>query len=152
MKIGELHPDRFGGLLLAAVGVFLLREGWQLPFGRLNAPDAGFFPTVLAVLLLLMGLAIFGRSFSTPAPDVEFSSRSWAVVFGAAALFLYAVLLERIGFLICTTAILLMLMKVYGRLTWLQSILIAVPLVAASYFGFKELGVPLPRGIFGLPQ
>lgn len=145
-----VHADRIGGLFLIAVAVFLLKVGLQLPFGRLNAPDSGFLPIVLATLLLLIGIAIFANSFWTPAPEIDFTSRSWAVPIAAASLLLYAALVDRIGFLICTFAILFLFMKVYGRLKWHTSLLISTSLVLVTYFGFKELGVPLPRGIFGL--
>ena len=145
-----MHADRACGAILFAAALFLLIVAWELPFGHLNAPDSGFLPIVLSILLMLMSAAIFiGASWSA-APSTGFSSRSWAVPTAAVALLLYAVLLDRIGFLICTFAILMLFLKAYGRLTWSRALLIATPLVLVTYFSFKELGVPLPNGVFSL--
>jgi putative tricarboxylic transport membrane protein len=152
MTFSELtgHGDRASGVVFAAIGAFLLLEGSDLPVGSLNAPDAGFFPTILSVLLLVFGGALIAMSFRTPAGALDFTSRSWATAAGAGVLLLYAGLLDRIGFLICTTVVLLLLTKVYGRLSWWVSLAVTLSTVFAAYLGFKQLGVPLPAGILGL--
>ena len=43
--------------LMLALGAFV--ESMKLPFGRVSAPAAGFFPAVLAVLLALASLFAF---------------------------------------------------------------------------------------------
>ena len=143
------HPDRATGIVLTAVGSFLLYRASPLPVGRLNAPDAGFFPIILSTLLVGLGLVLFARSFVTKPFSPELTRRSWAVVAGALGLVLYALLLDRIGFLLCTGIMLVALMRFYGCLSWRTSVLFGVPLVLITYFGFEELGVPLPKGILG---
>jgi len=86
------------------------------------------------------------RSFRIPPELLDFTKRSWGVALAIALLFLYGVLLERVGFVISTVAILFLLMKVYGELGWKLSLLIAVPSVVVTYLGFLQLGVPLPAG------
>ena len=144
------HSDRVSAVVLASIGAFLIYSASPLPIGRLNAPDAGFFPIILATILIILSTILFVRSFQIASPPLEVTRQSWAVVFGAAGLLLYAALLERVGFLICTAAALILLMKAYGGLTWRICFLVATPVVLAVYFGFLKLGVPLPRGIFGL--
>src|ERR1700687_4862792 len=141
------HPDRISGIVLCIAGGVFLRESSHLPFGTLSAPDAGFFPRSLAAALLLAGIVIFVRAFSTAPDMLDFTKRSWGVAMAIAMLLLYGVLLDRLGFLICTVAILFVLMRVYGGLGWKLSLLIAVPSVVATFFGFLELGVPLPAGV-----
>jgi hypothetical protein len=151
MKVNSMsfiagHPDRISGVVLCGAGGFFLREAFHLPFGTLSAPDAGFFPRSLATLLLLAGIVLFVRSFRIPPELLDFTKRSWGVALAIALLFLYGVLLERVGFVISTVAILFLLMKVYGELGWKLSLLIAVPSVVVTYLGFLQLGVPLPAG------
>jgi hypothetical protein len=141
------HPDRISGIVLCIAGAVGLRESSNLPFGTLSAPDAGFFPRSLATALLVFGIVIFIRAFNTAPDSLDFTKRSWGVAMAIAMLLLYGVFLERLGFLICTVAILFVLMKVYGGIGWKLSLLIAVPSVVATYFGFLELGVPLPAGL-----
>ena len=141
------HPDRISGAVLAIAGAFFLLASSHLPFGTLSAPDSGFFPRSLAAALLLAGIVIVARAFNVSLAILDFSKRSWGVVMAIAMLFLYGALLERLGFLICTTAVLFVLMKFYGGLGWKLSALIAIPSVVATYLGFLELGVALPAGI-----
>lgn len=139
--------DRISGLVLGAVGIFLLYAARSLPFGKLNAPDSGFFPIILAVLLAGMGFLLFLSSFRSEPETLELDKRSWSVLFGALSLLAYALLLERIGFLICTIAILFVIMRLYGGMTLRTCLLVCVPTVVLAYLGFIELGVPLPRGL-----
>jgi pimeloyl-ACP methyl ester carboxylesterase len=151
MKVNALrfiagHPDRISGIVLCAAGAFLFHESSTLPFGTLSAPDAGFFPRVLAGAMLLSGVALFIRACRTAAETLDFTSRSWGVAATIALLFAYGALLERVGFLICTIGLLLVLMRFYGELGWKLSLLIAVPSVIATYLVFTQLGVALPAG------
>lgn len=143
------HPDRIAGATLALIGLFLLYNARSLPFGRLNAPDAGFFPIILTVLLTAFGLVLLIQSLRTDGYSLEITPRSWLVPVCTVAIVLYALLINRVGFILCTLAILLLLAKAYGGLSWRRSLLYCVPAVLAVYVGFSELGVPLPRGIFG---
>lgn len=142
------HPDRISGGVLCGAGSFFLYASWHLPFGTLNAPDSGFFPRSLATALLLAGAVILARAFNAPPVLLDFSKRTLGVAMAIAMLFLYGALLERLGFLICTAAILFVLMKFYGGLGWKLSALIAMTSVVATYLGFLELGVALPAGVF----
>ena len=78
-RIGRLfgHPDRLSGAVLSLLAVVALIEAASLPYGTVRAPDAGFFPKTLAVLLLFFGLGIFFNSFLTKAHPVQFTTRSW---------------------------------------------------------------------------
>jgi putative tricarboxylic transport membrane protein len=140
------HPDRIGGLVLCAIGAICLWAASPLPFGKLSAPDAGFFPLSLSAMLLVCGVVLFASSFRSVPEALDFSRRTWLVILAAVALILYAVLLERVGFVLCTIAVLFLLMRAYGQLSWTMSALLAVTSVVLVYFLFIQLGVPLPRG------
>lgn len=47
-----------GGLLTVALGVFVLAMAWHYPMGSLLRMGPGFFPSVIAVLIVLLGLAL----------------------------------------------------------------------------------------------
>jgi hypothetical protein len=152
MRPNPLRPfasnaDFVGGIVTVAIAGFLLLNAHDLPFGTISAPDAGFFPKLLSVILAVTGLGLMARSaFEQPAPP-EFTLRSWAVPLGAAALLLYAALIDRLGFILCTVAIIFLLMTVYGRLRWAVSLVVSISAVAVCYLCFTELGVPLPPGV-----
>jgi hypothetical protein len=140
------HPDRLSGTLLLIVALFGLVEARSLPFGSLNAPDAGFFPQVLSGLLFLFSVAIVVHSFSKEAEPADFSRRSWLVPLAAVALIAYAVLLPILGFIITTMAIMFLIMRGVVKTPWIPTLLVSVVTVLLSYLAFVKLGVPLPRG------
>lgn len=147
MNAAKFHPDRYSGFALALLGTFLIYLASPLPIGSLKAPDSGFFPIILAALLILFGLSLLTLSFVNEGFSLEFTSRSWGVAICAACLIAYALLIDRVGFLICTSAILILLMRIYGGMNWRTCLLVTLPLVFIAYVGFKELGVPLPHGV-----
>ena len=76
----------------------------------------------------------------------RFSLRSWQVAVAAIAFVFYALVLNKVGFVLATTAVMLLVTRSLGGMSWKQALLIAVPSVVLSYCGFVQLGVPLPRG------
>jgi hypothetical protein len=126
------HPDRLSGAVLSLLAVVALIEAAPLPYGTVRAPDAGFFPKTLAALLLFFGLGIFFNSFLTKAPAVQFTTRSWQVAIAAAAFIAYALVLQRAGFIIATIALMLLVMRGLGGMSWKQSLLITIPGVMLS--------------------
>jgi putative tricarboxylic transport membrane protein len=140
------HPDRLSGAVLSLLAVVALIEAAPLPYGTVRAPDAGFFPKTLAALLLFFGLGVFFNSFLSKAQSVQFTSRSWQVAIAAAAFIAYAAVLQKVGFVVATIALMLLVMRGLGGMSWKQSLLITVPGVILFYIAFVQLGVPLPRG------
>ena len=140
------HPDCISGVVLMAFSIVALFDAWRLPFGSVRAPDAGFFPLSLSFLLLLFGGGIVVGSFIKNAEPTHFSARSWQVAIAATAFVFYALVLNKVGFVLATTAVMLLVTRSLGGMSWKQALLIAVPSVALSYCGFVQLGVPLPRG------
>ena len=131
-------------MIIACIAIF---EASNLPFGSVRAPDAGFFPLSLSILLLIFAAGIVLNSFMSNNPHrTEFSARSWYVVIAALAFVIYAVSLEKAGFVVATVIIMLIFMRGLGGMTWTRALFIAIPSVLLSYFAFVQLGVPLPRG------
>jgi putative tricarboxylic transport membrane protein len=142
-----VRADHFSGLIVMLIGVFALSESWHLPFGSIGAPDAGFFPRLLSVLLLLFGAGITLNAVISSTEPVEFHRQTWYVVIAAVSFVIYAFSVQYVGYVICTLVILVLLMRGLCRMTWLRSLVVAVPSVLLSYWAFSKLGVPLPTGI-----
>jgi hypothetical protein len=141
------NSDRVCGIVTTSVAAFLYLNAAALPFGTIGAPDAGFFPKSLAAILIILGLGLILRASFETRERAEFTPRSWAVPLAAVALLMYAALLNKVGFILCTITILFLLMTAYGRLRWVVALAISVPAVIVCYIGFTELGVPLPQGV-----
>jgi putative tricarboxylic transport membrane protein len=139
--------DRMSGAVIMLAAMFCIFESWHLPFGSVSAPDAGFFPRCLSVLLLVFGAGITLNAFMSATEPVDFHAQTWYVVIAAAAFIVYAFSIQHVGYLICTLVILVLLMRGLCGMSWMRSLVIAVPGVVLSYLAFSKLGVPLPTGI-----
>ncbi len=78
---------------------------------------------------------------------LDFNMRSWNVPVTFGCFVLYGLILERVGFVICTAAILFAMMTLYGRIRWFVALAASVASVLIVYLGFVQLGVPLPAGL-----
>jgi hypothetical protein len=132
------------------IAVSCLYSSWHLPFGKISAPDAGFFPRALSILLLLFGAAITVGSFLSRPEPASFGARPWSVAIAAGAFVTYGLTVQNIGYPVAMLLILLLLTRGLGRMSWKRSLLISVPCVALSFLGLSKLGVPLPTGILPL--
>lgn len=140
---------RLPAAALIALALAALYEASSLPFGTARQPDSGFYPILVCVALIVFGaLALADAPQAArrdePVDDVE-HARVWLLV---AALALYAVAVTAVGFLVCTAALLVLLLRV-GRVSWVASIAEALLASIASYALFTRLGMPLPAGLFG---
>jgi putative tricarboxylic transport membrane protein len=130
--------------LLVLLGVAAVYSASRLAFGSARAPETGFFPTLVAlVLVLFSGLALAERP-DNPAPlERGGSARVWIVTGATAAC---AALIQPAGFLVSTAALLLLLLRGIGRLSWTASVAMALGASIATYELFTRLGMPLPAG------
>lgn len=140
------HADRLSGGVLLVIAVLAWLDAIHLPFGSVHQPDAGFFPQVLSALLILTSIAIIAHSFVKGMDVADFSRRSWLVPIAAGVLIGYALVLPTVGYVLTTTAIMLLIMRGLGKMSWTRALLYSVPTVILSYVAFEKLGVPLPPG------
>ena len=144
-----MHADRVSGVVLF---LFALAAGWEarkLPFGTVNAPDSGFFPLSLAVMLAMLSALIV---FATWLPGARATAPpSWhgagRVALAVAALVVYVAVLNPLGYVLATALVTLLYLRGLERVGWGVSLAITIVSVVTSYLLFRRLGVPLPAGI-----
>src|SRR5258708_28908688 len=112
------HPDRLSGSVLIVAAGFAIFEASRLPFGTVRAPDAGFFPLCLSVLLLIAGAAIVLRSFTTAPELLQFTPQTWYVLVAAFTFVLYAFTVQMVEFVISSVADRIFFMCCLGSMTW----------------------------------
>jgi putative tricarboxylic transport membrane protein len=148
--------ERLGGITarlpaVALIGLGLAALYWAsgLSFGSVRQPGSGFYPTLVSLALIAFAAVAAARSAPLSHRDVPAGGhgRVWLVV---AALAAYAWAVTPIGFLLCTAALLILLLRGVGRVAWWPSVAAAVIASAGCYAVFTRLGVPLPAGVLGL--
>jgi hypothetical protein len=146
-----LTIDRMAGATLSLFAAWVIRESQKLPLGTLRQPGPSFFPLLLALLLLIFGVAIA----ATGGRAQSFRSVGWKEVPHAcgilAACIFSALALERLGYRLTVFLVLLFLLKVVERKGWLPTASFALALSFGSFYLFYTLlRVPLPIGPLGI--
>jgi putative tricarboxylic transport membrane protein len=146
-----LTIDRVAGGALVLIGLVALWESRRLPLGTFHRPGPAYMPVVLALLLILFGVALAlmeGRSGRFG--DVGWHEWRHAIAIFAACAFA-AWGLERVGYRLTMAGVLLFLLFVLERKGIVLSLVLTVTIAWGSFFLFDTvLRVPLPRGPFGL--
>jgi hypothetical protein len=135
-------PDLVGGALLIALAATALYFLGPLPFGTAARPGAAFLPTLVAVLIAILGAAVLARGLFGGADRIESGRiRPFAAVLGAIAMF--ALLIERAGLPVAVLAAVLVAAMAQPRLLDWRSLLFAVLLAAACTATFRyALNIP----------
>src|SRR5690242_9234051 len=110
-----LRADHVAGAAFVAFGLLVIALSGDLPFGDLAMPGAGFMPRLIAILMIVCGLALILRARdSAPFGNLNWSDGKHAamvVVILAAAIALY----ERLGFSITMVLMMFGLLVVIER-------------------------------------
>ena len=131
--------------LLLLLGLTAVYSASRLTFGSLRQPETGFFPMLVALALVLFSAVALAEWPRDLEPAQKGGMARVGIVVGAVAA--YAALIQPVGFVVCTVALLLLLLRGVGRVSWLASVVAAAVASAACYELFTRLGMPLPAGI-----
>jgi hypothetical protein len=157
MEKSRDRKDIAGSLFLLAVGLFLADQSRKLLVWSRYGPEEGFFPLLIALLLVGLSLGVIGRSVflrgtrkgAPPAQEREEGAVSiFRVAAYGLAMLLFGLLMERGGFFLMETFFLFFIVKVVEKYPWKTSLAVGLLTIACSYLLFQYwLGVPLPWGI-----
>jgi hypothetical protein len=145
--------DKWTSLFWVTVSLVILEEARLLPFGTLSRPKAGFYPFILGVILGLLSLALVAKSWlgaKGGGGAVSFPDRTGCrnVLFTLAAMFLFYLFFESVGFLLTTFGLIFLLVKFVDPQRWLYSFCVAVVVAIVSYLLFEVLlKANLPKGL-----
>lgn len=147
MNWRELIP----AIVWLGVGTAIAAGAYHLGIGALNSPGPGLFPFVIGLSMAGLSLSVAATGLWTAAPPAAKTHRRAAPAIAViVALILYALALERIGFLLCTLLFLTGLLGVLGRRNWPVAVAASVFITAGSYLIFaKFLKINLPVGPLG---
>jgi hypothetical protein len=140
MRIRIRSPRDFwaGIVFLGAGGAFLVGSK-RFAMGTLADIGPGFFPAVVASLLLLVGLFLAIGGLSINGPRVEpMRLRPPAMII--AALTAFGLLIDRGGLVLATAALVLIASAAGGRLRPLHAAILAAALIAIA-IGVFRLGL-----------
>jgi putative tricarboxylic transport membrane protein len=145
--------DLISSTVLFVVGLFIVFYAPQFGLGSLSVPGPGFMPFLAGLVICGFSIITFLRAFLSQSAEVE---KIWAsikfrrLIFVILMIIVYTLLLKKLGFMICTFFLILMLVRYAGSRTWLVSILGGGLSAILSYLLFEMwLKAQLPKGILG---
>ena len=147
------QSDRASGLFWLIFSVLVSYASYRLGLGTLHQPGPGFLffwtGIVTAVLSLIVVLMSLKKLPSEEAREPIFGKRNVTkVILVLLSLFLYALLMERLGFLIVTLLFFLFLLGVIEKKRWSFAVLVSLIVTAVSYLVFETgLQSQLPKGL-----
>ena len=134
-------------LLLAG---YLTYASYQLGLGGGGRPGAGFFPFGAALAIGVIAIfRLIGVSPEQPEATIATSTLEWKKIIAVVAgMFTYALLLDGLGFAICTFLLLAFYLKFVAAQPWRTSLTFAtVAAMSAHLFFDVLLHAQLPRGL-----
>jgi putative tricarboxylic transport membrane protein len=135
-------------LLFAAVAaVESLR---LLPFGVVRNPGPAFFPWWTSLTLAVLSIVLLVQALAGRAQSRDAAGGRWSRVAGLlAALAVYSLVLEPVGYPIATFALVLFMLRVTEPTRWPVALATALLASGGTYLVFAVwLSVPLPAGPF----
>ncbi len=150
-----MGADRVSSLFWLVIGLFCMYGSFMLGLGTLREPGTGFFPMLAGGFFSLLALVVFVRSL-TPGRGFQASIPSlWRGVIWQRPLAVgilmavYILALERIGFLLTSLIILLVMLKGVEKFSWWKALLISIVSSGSTYLLFHVLlKAGLPSGFF----
>jgi hypothetical protein len=146
-----LTTDRVAGAALVLIGLIAAWESRRFPLGSLHRPGPAYMPTLLALLLVVFGLAVAAMGARSGRMS-EVGWHEWRHAVGIFAACAFAAWgLDRLGYRLTMAAVLLFLLLVLERKGVVVTLILTAAISWGSFFLFDTLlRVPLPRGPFGL--
>jgi putative tricarboxylic transport membrane protein len=145
--------DLLSSAIWFSMGLFIVLYALQFDLGNLSEPGSGFMPFLAGVLMCIFSGITFFRAFLEKPGNIE---KLWGdvkfrrVIFVILALVIFALLLEKIGFLLCTFFLIFVLIYSSKKHTLYFSLIVAGLTATLSYLLLETwLKSQLPRGIFG---
>ena len=146
-----LTADRVAGGALVLIGLIAVWESRRFPLGSLHRPGPAYMPTLLALLLIVFGVAVaLMGSRSQRLSEVGWHEWRHAVgIFAACAFAAWG--LGHVGYRLTMASVLVFLLLVLERKGVVLAAIFSFTVAWGSFFLFDTLlRVPLPRGPFGL--
>jgi putative tricarboxylic transport membrane protein len=150
------QADRASGVFWLIFSTLVSYASYKLGLGTLHQPGPGFvfFWTgiVTAILSLIVVLKSLRKRSPREAQEPVFGKggkgRNIKIALVLISLFLYALLMERLGFLIVTLLFFIFLLGVIEKKRWWFAVLVSLIVTAISYLVFETgLQSQLPRGL-----
>lgn len=131
------QKDFWAGVMFAAFGLFFSGFGTRYTFGTAARMGPGYFPTVLGIILVLLGVAIALAALSSKAHEQKVAKFSWpTIVLILGAVVSFGLLLNTAGLVISLITVVMVSSYASHEFGWKAAVINTVVLVGLCLFLF----------------
>ena len=150
-----IRADRVSGIFWLCFAVLVIIQSYHLGLGTLHKPGPGFLFFWVNIVLAIMSLIVLIRAWASkkeegPQPSIFGTQNVRKIILVMVSLFLYALLMEVIGFIPVTLLLFIYLLGIIEKKKWFYTIFVSVVVTVISYLIFETwLQSQLPKGLLG---
>ncbi len=147
------RADRISGIFWLLFAIFVSIESYRLGLGTLHKPGPGFLYFWTSIALGIMSLVVLiqaGISKKAGVPEISIFGKQnmLKIALVLISVFLYALLMETLGFIPVTLLLFIFLLGVIEKKRWFFTIFVGVGVTVISYLIFEIwLKSQLPKGL-----
>ena len=147
------RADRISGIFWLCFAVLTIIQSYHLGLGTLHKPGPGFLFFWVNIILGIMSLIVLVRAWvgkreEGPQPAIFGGQNVSKIAFVLISLFLYAILMEPVGFILITLLFFLFILKIIEKKRWFYTVFVSVVVTVISYLIFETwLQSQLPKGL-----
>ena len=152
----RLRADTATASIALAVAGYITFEGRNLGIGSTNDPGSGFILFWVGLAVAALSIALLVQSLRTRTDGATigapFTVGRWGkVIYVVALLLIYTYVLDDLGFVVATFALLILLFKTVEPQSWTVSLIGSALATGAAWLVFVAwLGTQLPAGLLGI--
>jgi putative tricarboxylic transport membrane protein len=144
------NAQLWGGLFWLAFGIFIAFQGYELGLGQAREPGSGFAIFWIGLLTVAFAATVVLAAIKNGGEDIAslWHGTRWAKVLLIIVLLLvFGFLFERIGFVVCSLVLLLVLMRFVDPVPWPTALIVSFGgTLGIWYVMNKLLLIQLPNG------
>lgn len=150
-----IKADRISGSFWLIFALIVIIESYRLGLGTLHRPGPGFVFFWAGIFLGILSLVTVFRAWgSRKVEEPEMlalgKQNTMKIVLVLISVFLYAIFMEKMGFILVTLLLLIFLLLFIEKKSWLYSTLVSIAMTASAYLIFEVwLKSQLPKGFLG---
>ena len=151
----KLNNDQVSATVWLAIGLIIVIASFSYKLGSLSSPGTGFMPFLAGLAICLFSFIILIQATQKKRSGIEWKPILKDLMWGKSmavltALLAYILLLNLLGFLVCTALFIGFLFRVMQPMRWSVVIAGAIAVAFAAYGIFEiMLQSPLPKGPWG---
>ena len=148
-----MNRDRLVALCCAVIGLVIMVGAKRLGLGNFKSPDAGLFPFLIGLIILILSIILFAGTCLKSGKDKEvsqfFGPRWKNLLLLLGFLILYALGLGKLGFVVTTLLFMIVVLKAIEPQKWSVVLAVAIASTSFCYVLFVLwIKVEFPKGIF----